>query len=47
MRGSPGAAELLSSYVPAEDGPRGFHLSYGFVETGPVEAGEREITLTV
>ena len=45
VRGLPSATELVSSYVPGEDGPWGFYRSYGFVETGEVEEGERVIRL--
>lgn len=45
VRGLPGASELLSSYVPGDDGPRDFYLRYGFVETGRVEEGEHVIRL--
>jgi diamine N-acetyltransferase len=45
VRGLPGAAELRTSYVPGDHGPRGFYLRYGFVETGEVEEGERVIRL--
>ncbi len=37
VRRLPGAARLVSSYVPGEHGPRDFYLRYGFVETGEVE----------
>lgn len=45
VRGLPGAAELLTSYVPGDAGPRDFYLRYGFVETGEVEGMERVIRL--
>lgn len=45
VRGLPGAAELLTSYVPGDAGPRDFYLRYGFVETGEVEGAERVIRL--
>ena len=45
VRTRPGAAELVSSYVPGEDGPRDFYVRYGFVETGAIEDGEAVIRL--
>ncbi len=45
VRGLPGARELLSSYVPGDDGPAGFYRSYGFVETGELDEGETVIRL--
>jgi len=45
VRGLPGARELVSSYVPGDDGPGGFYRRYGFVETGEVDEGERVIRL--
>jgi diamine N-acetyltransferase len=45
VRDQPGAEELLSSYVPGDDGPAEFYRSYGFVETGEVEEGELVIRL--
>jgi diamine N-acetyltransferase len=32
-----GATELLTSYVPAEDGPAGFYAKLGFTPTGDVD----------
>ena len=40
VRGLPGAAELGTSYDPAEGGPAGFYKGFGFVETGEVLDGE-------
>jgi diamine N-acetyltransferase len=45
VRSRPGATELFSSYVPGDDGPGGFYLRYGFVETGEVEGDEVVIRL--
>ena len=45
VRGRPGARELVSSYVPGDEGPGGFYLRYGFVETGEVDQGEVVIRL--
>ena len=45
VRGRPGARQLVSSYVPGEDGPGDFYLRYGFVETGEVDEGEVVIRL--
>jgi diamine N-acetyltransferase len=45
VREQPGAKELLSSYVPGEDGPGEFYRRYGFVETGEVDDGELVIRL--
>jgi diamine N-acetyltransferase len=45
VRARPGAHELLSSYVPGDDGPAVFYRRYGFVETGQVEGGEVVIRL--
>jgi diamine N-acetyltransferase len=33
-----GATELLTSYVPGEDGPAGFYARIGFVPTGELDA---------
>jgi diamine N-acetyltransferase len=45
VRDQPGAEELLSSYVPGDDGPAEFYRRYGFVETGEVDEGELVIRL--
>jgi diamine N-acetyltransferase len=37
--------QLLSSYVPGDDGPGAFYLAYGFVETGETTHGEVVIRL--
>lgn len=43
-----GARELLTSFVPAEDGPAGFYARLGFVLTGDVDAeGETIVSLDV
>jgi diamine N-acetyltransferase len=47
VRARPGATELLSSYVPGDDGPGPFYLRYGFVETGDVDEGETVIRLAL
>ncbi|GIJ45360.1 N-acetyltransferase [Virgisporangium aliadipatigenens] len=39
-----GATELLTSYVPAEDGPAGFYAKLGFVPTGEVDEDGEVIT---
>ena len=33
-----GASELLTSFVPAEDGPAAFYARLGFLPTGDVDA---------
>ncbi len=45
VRARPGAKELLSSYVPGDDGPGEFYRRYGFVETGEVDEDEVVIRL--
>lgn len=45
VRGLAGARELVSSYVPGDDGPAGFYRRYGFVETGELDEGEAVIRL--
>ncbi len=40
VRTRPGAAELLTSYVPQEGGPMVFYQKLGFVETGEIDDGE-------
>ena len=45
VREQPGAKELLSSYVPGEDGPGEFYRRYGFAETGDADEGELVIRL--
>jgi diamine N-acetyltransferase len=47
VRRLPGATELLSSYVPGDDGPWNFYLRSGFVETSEVEGAERVIRLAL
>ena len=43
-----GATELLTSYVPADDGPAGFYERLGFVPTGDVDAdGETIVRLAL
>lgn len=43
-----GAAELLTSYVPDEDGPAGFYRRLGFVPTGELDPnGEVIVRLTL
>jgi diamine N-acetyltransferase len=43
-----GATELLTSYVPADDGPAGFYARLGFVPTGDVDSeGEMIVRLAV
>jgi diamine N-acetyltransferase len=43
-----GAAELLTSYVAAEDGPAGFYARLGFVPTGDVDSsGEIVVRLAL
>ncbi len=44
-RTRPNAAELLTSYVPAEGGPQPFYKSLGFEETGDVIDGENVMRL--
>ena len=43
----PGAAELLTSYVPGEGCPEPFYRKVGFEETGEVDEGERVMRLKV
>jgi diamine N-acetyltransferase len=46
--GAEGGTELLTSYVPADDGPAGFYARLGFVPTGDVDSeGETIVSLTV
>ena len=40
VRAQPGVTALLTSYVPAEKGPRDFYRKLGFVETGDMDGGE-------
>lgn len=40
VRTLPGAAELLVSWVPADDGPEPFYTGLGFVPTGEIHDGE-------
>lgn len=40
VRSRPNSAELLTSYIPAEGGPKQFYRSYGFVETGEIDGDE-------
>lgn len=47
VRERPGATELLSSYVPGDDGPGAFYRRYGFVETGELDEGEAVIRLAL
>jgi diamine N-acetyltransferase len=43
-----GATELLTSYVPADDGPAGFYARLGFVPTGDTDSeGETIVSLAV
>lgn len=43
-----GATELLTSYVPADDGPAGFYARLGFVPTGDVDSeGETIVALAL
>ncbi len=40
VRNQPGATALLTSYVPAETGPRDFYRKLGFEETGEMDEDE-------
>ncbi|WP_327011229.1 GNAT family N-acetyltransferase [Dactylosporangium sp. NBC_01737] len=42
-----GGAQLLTSYVPGDDGPAGFYRRLGFVPTGEVDDGEVVARLTL
>ena len=42
-----GAAELLTSYVPGDDGPAGFYEKLGFRPTGDIDEGEIVIRLPI
>jgi diamine N-acetyltransferase len=43
-----GATELLTSFVPGDDGPAGFYARLGFVPTGDVDdSGEIVVRLTL
>ena len=42
-----GATELLTSYVPGEDGPQGFYEKLGFTPTGEIDEGEIVIRLPI
>jgi len=41
VRPLPGATHLLTSWVPAPEGPEPFYLGLGFEPTGEIDAGER------
>ncbi len=46
--GAEGASELLTSFVPADDGPAGFYARLGFVPTGDVDIeGETIVSLAL
>ena len=45
VRSRPGARELVSSFVPGEDGPGEFYRRFGFVESGEIEHGEVVVRL--
>jgi len=47
LRKRPGAREIVSSYVPGDDGPEAFYRAYGFVETGEVKNDEVVIRLSL
>jgi diamine N-acetyltransferase len=47
VRGLPGASELQTSCVPAEDGPLDFYRGLGFEQTGDVYAGELVLRLSL
>ncbi len=40
VRTRPGGKEILTSYVPGDEGPQGFYEKMGFTPTGQVEDGE-------
>jgi diamine N-acetyltransferase len=40
VRTRPGAAEVLTSYVPGTGSPRDFYTKFGFEETGEIDDGE-------
>jgi diamine N-acetyltransferase len=42
-----GATELLTSYVPGDDGPAGFYEKLGFRPTGDIDEGEIVIRLPI
>lgn len=45
VRTLPNATEMFLTYVPAENGPREFYASLGFVDTGIEHDGELEMRL--
>lgn len=45
VRSRPGARELVSSFVPGDDGPGEFYRRFGFVESGEIERGEIVVRL--
>jgi diamine N-acetyltransferase len=47
VRSRPNAAELGTSYVPAEGSPEPFYTGLGFVNTGEVDDGENVMKLTL
>ena len=42
---NPSATEVLTSYIPGDDGPEGFYLKLGFEHTGRMVHGDREMRL--
>jgi diamine N-acetyltransferase len=40
VKSQPGAAELLTSYEPIDDGPGGFYRQLGFEPTGEMDEGQ-------
>ena len=45
VKSNPRATELLTSYIPGEDSPKGFYLKMGFEHTGKEVHGEPEMRL--
>lgn len=47
VRSFPEGDELYLTYVPADDGPRGFYAGLGFEDTGVVHGGEHEMRIAL
>lgn len=45
LRTRPGIERLIASFVPGEQSPRRFYLSYGFRETGRLVANDTEVEI--
>ena len=47
VRSFPEGRELFLTYVPGDDGPRGFYAKLGFVDTGIIHEGEHEMRISL